>query len=59
MSHHKYWIYQVIYKAKPIKFVVNLYKDHDILWLKHATHQNAEPFKASSSSNLDEMVIKL
>ena len=50
-SNHEYWIYQIIYKAKPIKLVIKLYIDHDTWWVKHATHQ-----KAASPSNLDNMV---
>ena len=55
-SHHKYWIYQIIYKAKPIKSVIKLYTDHDTLWFKHATHQKAESLRPTSPSNLDNMV---
>ena len=28
-SRHKYWIYQTICKAKPVKFTINLYADHN------------------------------
>ena len=55
-SHHKYWIYQAIYKAKPIEFVIKLYTDHDTLFVKHGTHQKAEPLKTASLSDLDNMV---
>ena len=30
-SHHKYWICQTICKAKPIKFIITLYTDHNTL----------------------------
>ena len=39
-SHHKYWIYQIIYKSKSIKFVIKLYTDHNTLWVKCATFQS-------------------
>ena len=55
-SHHKYWIYQIIYKAKPIRFVIKPYTDHNILWVKHATHQKAKSLRNVSPSNLDNMV---
>ena len=37
--HHKYWIYQTIFQAKPIKFNIKLYTDHNIFRAKHANHQ--------------------
>ena len=55
-NHHKYWIYQIIYKAKPIKFAIKLYTDHDTLWVKHATNQKVESLRAASPSNLGNMV---
>ena len=51
-----YWIYQIIYKAKSIKFVFKLYTDHDTLWAKHGTHQKVEPLRTASPSNLGNMV---
>ena len=50
-SHHKYWIYQIIYEGKPIKLIIKLHIDHDTWWVKHANHQ-----KAASPSNLENMV---
>ena len=32
--HHKYWIYQYLCQTKPINFVIKLYTDHNILWVK-------------------------
>ena len=55
-SHHKYWIYQIIYKAKPIRFVIKPYTNHNTLWVKHATHQKAESLRTVFPSNLDNMV---
>ena len=52
----KYWIYQIICKAKPIEFAIKLHTDHDTLWVKHATHQKAESLRTASPSNLDKMV---
>ena len=46
-SHHKYWIYQIIYKAKPVRFVIKPYSNHNILWVKHATHQKAESLRTT------------
>ena len=51
-----YWIYQIICKAKPIKFAIKLHTDHDALWVKHAIHQKAESLRTASPSNLDKMV---
>ena len=55
-SHHKYWIYQTICKAKPIKFIIKLYTDHDTFWVKHTNHQKVEFLRAASLSNLGNMV---
>ena len=55
-SHHKYWIYQIIYETKPTKPVIKLYTDHDILRVKDATHQNAESLRTASPLNLGNMV---
>ena len=49
-------MYQIIWQAKPIKFIIKLYTDHDTLWVKHATHQKAESLGAASLSKLDNMV---
>ena len=48
-SYHKYWIYQIIYKAKPIKFVVKLYKDHDTLYLMAQTRFPSKSWVFQSS----------
>ena len=55
-SHHKYWIYHTICKAKPIKFISKLYTDYNTLWIKQATHQKADSLRVASHSNLDNMV---
>ena len=39
MRHHRCWIYQTICQSKPIEFNIKLYKCHNILWVKLATHQ--------------------
>ena len=51
--HHKYWIYQTIWQAKPIKFVIKLFTDHDSLWVRHATQQKAKSLRAAFLSKLD------
>ena len=45
--HHKYWIYQTIWQAKPIKFIIKLFKDHHALWVRHATHQKSKSLRAA------------
>ena len=54
--YHNYWINQTIYQAKPIKPFIKLYTDHNILWVKHATHQKAESLLDASLSKLDNTV---
>ena len=54
--HHKYWIYKNIWQAKPTKFIIKLYPDHNSLWVSHATHQKAESLRASFLSKLHIMV---
>ena len=51
--HYKYWIYQTIFQAKPIKFIIKLYTYHITLWVKLATHQKCS---AACLSKLDNMV---
>ena len=48
--HHKYWLYQTIWQAKPIKFIIKLFTDHHTLWVKHATHQKTESPRAAIPS---------
>ena len=36
-------IYQTIWRVSPIKFIIKLHTDHNTLWVKHTTHQKAEP----------------
>ena len=55
-SHHKYWTYQNIRKAKPSKFIIKLYTDHNTLWMKHATYHKTESLTAASLSKFDNMV---
>ena len=45
--YHKYWIYQTLYRANPIKFNIAIYTDHNTLWVKHTTHQNVESLRAA------------
>ena len=42
--------------ARPIKFIIKLYTDHNTLWVKHATHQKAEFLRSSSLTKLDNTV---
>ena len=56
--HHKCWIYQTICQAKPIKFIIKLYKDHNTLGVKHTTHQKAESLRPGSLSKLENTVNK-
>ena len=53
---YKYWIYQTICQAKPLKCIIKLYIDHKNLWVKHTTHQKAESLRGGSLSKLDNMV---
>ena len=55
-SHHKYRIYQIIYKAKQIKLIVKSYTDHNTLLIKYATHQIAESLRTASLSKLGNIV---
>ena len=43
-------------KAKSINFIIKLYTDYNIFWVKHATHQKDESLRATSHSKLDNMV---
>ena len=47
--HHKYWIYQTIWQAKPIKLIIKLYQDQNNLWVKDANHQKAESLRTRSA----------
>ena len=57
--HHKYWIYQTIWQAKLIKFIIKLFTDHDILWVKkHATHEKVESLTVAFLLKLDNTINK-
>ena len=43
-------------KAKPIKFIIKLYTDFSTFWVKHTTCRKFESLRASSLSNLNNMV---
>ena len=43
-------------QVKPIKYIIKLYTDPNILWVKHATYEKAESLKSTSLSKLDNMV---
>ena len=43
-------------QAKPIKLFIKLYIDHNILWVKHATHEEVESLRSTSLSKLDGTV---
>ena len=43
-------------QAKPIKCIIKLYTDHNILWIKHTSHEEAESFRETSLSKLDNTV---
>ena len=47
---------KTICKAKEIKFIQKLYTDHNTLWVKHPTHEKAESLRATSLSNLNNIV---
>ena len=51
--HHKYWICQVIWQAKSIKFTIKLYADNNTLWVKHTIHLKAESLRTSSLSKFN------
>ena len=55
-SYCQYWIYQIIRKAKLFKCVSKLHKNHNSLWIIHATHQKANSLRAPSLSKLDNML---
>ena len=44
--HHKYWIYQTICQAKPIKFIIKLCTDHYNLWDNTLPNKKAESARA-------------
>ena len=52
----RYWIYQTMCQAKPIKCIIKLYTDHNILWVKHTSHEKAESLRETSLSKLDNTV---
>ena len=54
--YHKYWIYQTIWQAKPIKFIIKLFTDHHTLWFRHATHQKAKFLRVDFISKSDNSV---
>ena len=43
-------------QAKPIKLIINLYADHNIIWANHVTHPKAESLRADSLTKLDNTV---
>ena len=43
-------------QAKPIKYVIKLYTDHQILRVKHAPNEKAESLRATSHSKSDNTV---
>ena len=43
-----YWIYKTICQAKPIKFIIKLYTNHNTLLVKRTTYQKAESLRDSS-----------
>ena len=53
--HHKYWIYQTICQAKPIKFIIKLCTDHYNLWDNTLPIKNCV-CKSCSLSKLDSTV---
>ena len=55
-GHHKDWIYQTICQAKPSKFFIKLYTDHNTLLVKHPAYQKIESFRAASLPKLDNTV---
>ena len=51
IRYHEYRIHQTICQAKSIKCIIKLYTDHNILCVKHATHQKAESSKLDNTVN--------
>ena len=45
-----------ICQAKPLKFIIKIYADHNNLWVKHTTHQKAESLRAGALSKWANMV---
>ena len=58
ITRHNYWIYQIVCQAKPIRFILKLYANHNNTSLiKHATYQKTESLRAASLSKLDNTVV--
>ena len=57
-TRHNYWIYQSICRAKPIKFIIKLYTNHNTLLVKPQTYQKAESLRVATLSKLDNTVNK-
>ena len=53
---HNYWICQTISQAKPIKFNIKIYTNHNTLLVNHTTYKKTETLRADSLSRSDNMV---
>ena len=42
--------------SNPIKFIIQLFTDHNTLWVKHARHQKADSLIAAFLLKLDNTV---
>ena len=51
-TYRNYWIYQTIYQANSVKFIIKLYTNHNTLLVKRATYQKSESLRAASLSKI-------
>ena len=45
-----------MWQGKSMKFIIKLCTDHNNVWVKHRSRQNAESLRAASLSKLDNTV---
>ena len=51
-TYRNYWIYQTIYQANSVKFIIKLYTNHSTLLVKRATYQKSESLRVASLSKI-------
>ena len=52
-TYRNYWIYQTIYQANSVKFIIKLYTNHSTLLVKRATYQKSESLRVASLSKIN------
>ena len=55
-TYRNYWIYQTIYQANSVKFIIKLYADQNTLLVKRATYQKPESLRVASLSKMNSPV---